>query len=481
MDISKRGQWGSSFGFLMASIGSAIGLGNLWAFPYKMGKTGGFAFLVVYLILVALVGVALMLGESALGRKTGKGAGGAYAALSKKYSFIGYMAVISPFLILGFYCVLGGMVLRYCLGFLIQIFGLDGFSGQGSGFFGFLLYDGAGVLLFFFLFLAVTTLVVTGGVEGGIERFSKAVMPALGVILIGIIIFVTTRPGAAAGYAFMFQPDFSQFSSPESFFNVLKTAAGQMFFSLSMAMGINITFGSYLGKEKNLQRNATIVPLADTLFALLSGMMIMPACSAFGVEYNRGPGLLFVSMQKVFLDGMGGVTGNIIGFLFYFLVVIAAVTSSIALLEVCTAFIVDRRLEQRKEPRRRLVAVLFAAAAFLIGIPVCLDALGSGGAAVKAPFELMGLTPDSPGYAMWNDCWLDFYDMLSEGLLMPLGALLMSLIMGWVLPSLVKDECEASGHPFKGYAYFKFCFRFVIPAVLAVVLYTQITSFFNVG
>ena len=153
METSKRGQWGSSFGFLMAAIGSAIGLGNLWAFPYKMGKTGGFAFLILYLILVALVGVVGMLGEFALGRKTGKGAGGAYAALGKKYSFIGWMAVISPFLILSFYAVLGGMVLRYCLGFLVQIFGADGFAGQGSGFFGWLLYSGQSMILFFALFL----------------------------------------------------------------------------------------------------------------------------------------------------------------------------------------------------------------------------------------------------------------------------------------------------------------------------------------
>ena len=152
METSKRGQWGSSFGFLMAAIGSAIGLGNLWAFPYIMGKTGGFAFLILYLILVALVGVVGMLGEFALGRKTGKGAGGAYAALGKKYSFIGWMAVISPFLILSFYAVLGGMVLRYCLGFLVQIFGADGFAGQGSGFFGWLLYSGQSMLLFFALF-----------------------------------------------------------------------------------------------------------------------------------------------------------------------------------------------------------------------------------------------------------------------------------------------------------------------------------------
>ena len=346
METSKRGQWGSSFGFLMAAIGSAIGLGNLWAFPYKMGKTGGFAFLVLYLILVALVGVVGMLGEFALGRKTGKGAGGAYAALGKKYSFIGWMAVISPFLILSFYAVLGGMVLRYCLGFLVQIFGADGFAGQGSGFFGWLLYSGQSMILFFALFLVCTMAIVMGGVQGGIEKFSKAVMPALGVILIGIIIFVAMQPGALEGYKFMFKPDMSLFSSPGSFFDVLKTASGQVFFSLSMAMGINITFGSYLDKQKSLQKNAVIVPLFDTIFAVLAGMMILPACAAFHVDYAQGPGLLFASMQKVFLDGMGGQAGNIIGFLFYFLVFIAAVTSSIALMEVLTSAVVDRQLDK---------------------------------------------------------------------------------------------------------------------------------------
>lgn len=478
METSKRGQWGSSFGFLMAAIGSAIGLGNLWAFPYKMGKTGGFAFLVLYLILVALVGVVGMLGEFALGRKTGKGAGGAYAALGKKYSFIGWMAVISPFLILSFYAVLGGMVLRYCLGFLVQIFGADGFAGQGSGFFGWLLYSGQSMILFFALFLVCTMAIVMGGVQGGIEKFSKAVMPALGIILIGIILFVAMQPGALEGYKFMFKPDMSLFSNPGSFFDVLKTASGQVFFSLSMAMGINITFGSYLDKQKSLQKNAVIVPLFDTIFAVLAGMMILPACAAFHVDYAQGPGLLFASMQKVFLDGMGGQAGNIIGFLFYFLVFIAAVTSSIALMEVLTSAVVDRQLDKGKEPNRKKTALLFAVLQFLIGIPVALDALGSGGAVVKAPYELLGLTTESAGFAMWNDCWLDFYDMLTEGIMMPLGALLMSLLMGWVFPNLVKDECEQSGHQFKGAGYFKFCFRFVIPIIMVIVLITQIQSFF---
>ena len=286
------------------------------------------------------------------------------------------------------------------------------------------------------------------------------------------------QPGALEGYKFMFKPDMSLFSSPGSFFDVLKTASGQVFFSLSMAMGINITFGSYLDKQKSLQKNAVIVPLFDTIFAVLAGMMILPACAAFNVDYAQGPGLLFASMQKVFLDGMGGQAGNIIGFLFYFLVFIAAVTSSIALMEVLTSAVVDRQLDKGKEPNRKKTALLFAVLQFLIGIPVALDALGSGGAVVKAPYELLGLTTESAGFAMWNDCWLDFYDMLTEGIMMPLGALLMSLLMGWVFPNLVQDECEQSGHQFKGAGYFRFCFRFVIPIIMVIVLITQIQSFF---
>ena len=478
MQENKRGQWGSTFGFLMASIGSAIGLGNLWGFPYKMGSSGGFAFLVVYLILVVLAGVALMMGEFALGRKTGTGVG-AYAALSKKYRVIGWMAAFCPFLILSFYAVLAGMTLRYCLGFLVQIFGADGFAGQGSSFFGFLLYDIKSMVLFLALAMIVTMVVVMGGIQGGIEKFSKAVMPALGVILIGIIIFVAMQPGAIEGYKFMFKPDFSVFADPKSFFNVLKTASGQMFFSLSLAMGINITFGSYLSKDKSIQKNAVIVPFSDTLFALLAGMMIMPACAAFGVDYGQGPGLLFASMQKVFLDGMGGTVGNVVGFLFYFLVFIAAITSSIALLEVCTSSVVDRQLRKGKEPNRKKISLVFAIAIFIVGLPAALDALGSGGAALKAPFELLGLEIGGSGYAMWNDCWLDFYDMITEGVLMPLGALLMSLLLGWVLPNLVKDECEEDGKPFRGAAYFKFAFRFLIPVIMVIVLATQIQSFFN--
>ena len=169
---NKREQWGSNFGFLMAAVGSAVGLGNIWGFSYKMGKGGGFAFLLIYLALAALVGVVVMLGELAIGRKTGKGVMGSYLHFSKKYACFGYMGVIAGFLILSFYSVLGGMVLRYTLGYLLQLFGMDGFAGQGSGFFGYMLYDYKGILLFYVIFMILTVIIVMGGISGGIKKFT---------------------------------------------------------------------------------------------------------------------------------------------------------------------------------------------------------------------------------------------------------------------------------------------------------------------
>lgn len=476
---NKRGQWGSSFGFLMAAIGSAVGLGNIWGFPYKMGKSGGFAFLLIYLILVVFVGVVVMLGELTLGRKTGKGTMGAYLSFAKKHAWIGFMGVFSGFLILSFYSVLGGMVMRYMFGYLLQLLGLDGFAAQGTGFFGFLLYDYGGVLFFYALFMILTILIVMGGIEKGIEKFSSVAMPALFFILLFVIVYVAFQPGAVEGYKFMFMPDFSVFSDPEiGFFGVFKTAAGQMFFSLSLGMGCMITYGSYLSKQENLQKNALIIPFADTVIALMAGMAVMPACAAFGVDFNRGPGLLFVSMQTVFTN-MGSF-GNFMGFMFYFLVFIAAVTSSISLLEVCTTFQIDWTISKGKEPNRVKITWIYAAIIFVIGLPVALDALGSGGAAVKAPFEILGFEAGGPGFAMWNDCWLDLYDMIAEGVLMPLGALVMSILIGWFWKTeIVKEECEVSNHKFKGFEFFKICFKFVVPIVMLIVPYAQLMDFFG--
>ena len=404
---------------------------------------------------------------------------GAYLSFSKKHAWIGFMSVISGFLILSFYSVLGGMVMRYMLGYLIQLLGLDGFAGQGTGFFGYLLYDYGGVLFFYALFMILTVLIVMGGIEKGIEKFSSIAMPALFFILLFVIIYVAFQPGAGAGYSFMFKPDFSVFSDPEiGFFGVFKAAAGQMFFSLSLGMGCMMTYGSYLSKKENLQRNAIIIPMADTMIALLAGMAVMPACAAFNVDYTKGPGLLFVSMQTVF-ENMGSF-GNFVGFMFNFLVFIAAVTSSISILEVCAAFQIDREIAKGKEPNRKKISCIYALIIFVFGLPVALDALGGGGSVIKAPYELLGLTVNGPGYAMWNDCWLDVYDLIAEGVLMPIGALVMSVLIGWFWKTdIIKKECEVSGQSFWGYKYFSFCFKYIVPVVMAIIFYAQLVDFFS--
>ena len=374
---SKRGGWGSNFGFLMASIGSAVGLGNIWGFPYKMGKSGGAVFLLFYLVLVVLVGVTVMLGELALGRRSGKSGVSTYRALSRKYTWLGYAGVLCGFCIMCFYFVLGGIVLRYTVGYFLSLFGGSTFawSGQGTDFFGYFLTDTKSMILFFVLYILLNIIVVSGGVHGGIEKFCNIGMPALFCLLVFIIAYIACQPGAAEGYKFMFRPDFSVFSDPNvGFGRVLKNAAGQMFFSLSIGLGVMITYGSYLGKQEHLQRNAFIVCGADTLIALMAGMAVMPACSAFGVEYGAGPGLLFASMQTVF-SHMGSV-GNLIGFLFYLLVLIAALTSSISMLELCTAYAVDKQIEKGLTPKRAKHTSEVAALVFIAGSLVALDGAG---------------------------------------------------------------------------------------------------------
>ncbi|HWQ50243.1 MAG TPA: sodium-dependent transporter [Terriglobales bacterium] len=339
------------------------------------------------------------------------------------------------------------------------------------GFSGYLLYDTGGLIFCYALFMILNIIIVMGGIKGGIEKFSVIAMPALAGILLFVIIYVAFQPGAGAGYAFMFKPDFRVLGT--DFFGVLKTAAGQMFFSLSLGMGCMMTYGSYLDKKEDLQKNAFIIPAADTLMAIMTGMAVMPACAAFGIDYARGPGLLFVSMQQVFAN-MGSF-GNMMGFLFYFLVFIAALTSSISLLEVCTTYQLDRNLDKGRDANRVAVTLGYAGVIFLIGLPVALDALGSGGATIKAPFELFNLAVKG-----WNDCWLDLYDMVSEGVMMPLGALLMSVLIGWVFKTkTIKEECELSGAKFRYETFFDVCFKYVVPAGMVVVLIGQLMDFFG--
>ncbi len=489
MNNENRGQWGSNFGFLMAAIGSAVGLGNIWGFPYKMGASGGFAFLLVYILLVAFVGIATMLGELALGRKYGLGVIGTYRLISKKYEWIGWLGFLSGFFILGFYSVLGGYTLRYTFGFLMEMFSAGaGFGGMGSGeFFGSFIVNGGANLMYHGIFMAATIAIVMGGISGGIEKFTKVAMPALFIMLLIVIIRSVTLEGAFVGIEFMFKPNFAAFSEI-GFMKVLKTAAGQMFFSLSLGMGCMITYGSYLSKNENLEKNALIIPVADSIFALCAGLAVMPAVGAFmyqgveGISFGGGPGLLFITLHQVFSVGMGGFIGNLFGVIFYFLVFIAAITSAISLLEVCTAFFIDKKAEKGETPNRKVITIATGFAIFLVGALVCLDGLGSGvagGALIDPPGVMLGMQNIRVAFGSW----LDFYDMISEGVFMPLGAILMSLIIGWSLGTkTIKEEVESSpGVQMAAYKFWDICFKFIVPIGIFFVLMGQLDDFFGLG
>ncbi len=464
--MNNKGQWGSSWGFLLAAVGSAVGLGNLWGFPYKMGVGGGFAFLLMYLILAVLVGFVIMQGELVLGRKTGKGIIETYRTLNEKYTFLGFFGFIVPFLILAFYCVLGGYTIKYTIANFGDIFGA-GFGVAGAdpeAFFYSFIADPVQAITLSVVFIVLTALIVIGGVQGGIEKFAKIAMPALFVMLVIVIIRSVTLPGALEGLEFMFKPNFELFEG-SGWISVLASAGGQMFFSLSLGMGIMITFGSYLPKKENIEKQAVLIPIADTMVAIMAGMAIMPAVFAMGFDPAAGPGLLFVTLQAVF-DSMGA-AGSIFGTLFYLLVFIAAITSAVSLTEVGVSAIID--MKQKRNPNatidRRPVALIVSLIVGFFGVLIAIDALGTG-----------------PLPTLLGFVWLDFFDLLSEGILMPLSALIMSLLIGWVFGAdFMREEMTLEGNQWKSEKLSMICFKFIAPVGMLLVLIGQIDTFFGLG
>ena len=486
--MEERKGFGTNFGFLMAAVGSAVGLGNIWGFPNKMGASGGFTFLIIYLILAVLCGFIVMVGELAIGRKTGKGAVEAYHVLSKKFKWMGWMGILSAFFILFFYCALGGYCIKYVVLNVGDLFGA-GFGSNamaavadangtsvGAEVFGAFLGNPTEAIIYGLIFVAITMIIVIGGIGGGIEKVCSVGMPALFVMLLICIVRACTLPGAVNGLKYMFVPGWAVangvIEKAPDFLTVLATAGGQMFFSLSLGMGAMITYGSYLQKKENLQKNAILIIVMDTLVALMAGLCVIPGRFALDPDGTLGgPKLLFITMQNVF--SRMGALGPIFGILFYLLVVFAAVSSSISLLEVIVAHFVDKARDAGKGDKRKTYTLIAAACVGLGCILVCADALGSTG---FAPGNLLGMTGELP---TWAADWLDFWDMLSEGIMMPLGALLMSLMIGWeVGPEMVKAECEQSGHAMSGYGFFKICVKFITPLCMILILYGQIKEFF---
>ena len=523
--MEERKGFGSNFGFLMAAVGSAVGLGNIWGFPNKMGACGGFTFLLIYLLLAACCGFVVMVGELALGRKTGHGAVGAYKALSKKFKWLGWLGILSAFLILAFYCALGGYCIKYVTVNFGNLIGADfGSGGLGGGdVFGGILTNQLESVIYGLIFVLITLLIVMGGVGGGIEKVCSVGMPALFVLLVicivrsltlggnefevavlqadGSTVVQTIQSSSLDGLKYMFQPGYvtgtgyyapakalvdgamvaaidgvpvvNHITEIPNFFSVLSTAGGQMFFSLSLGMGAMITYGSYLGKKQNLEKNALIIVIMDTLIALMAGLAVMPgrfALDASGAV--GGPKLLFITMQNVF-DKMGAI-GPVFGLLFYLLVVFAAISSSISLLEVIVAHFVDKARIAGKGDKRKPYAVIAGIASAVLCVLVCVDGLGENGI---APAALLNIEASG-----WSDCWLDFFDCVSEGIMMPLGALLMCLCIGWEIgPKVVDEECCLEGQSFKSKGFFNICVKFITPIIMILVLAGQLDTFFGFG
>ena len=421
-------QWGSRIGFLLATAGAAIGLGNLWKFPYLMGENGGFTFLVVYLIFVLILGLPCMMLEMSLGRYTGRDPIQSYKMVNPKAKIVGIFGVLAPFIILSYYSVIGGWLIKYVVSYATT------FNAPAD--FGTFIASPTTVI-WHFIFMAMVIYVCYKGI-GGIEKASKIMLPALFVLLIIIIFRSVSLKGSMEGIKFIF--------SPKKGFSLARVnaALGQVFYSLSLCMGITITYGSYLSKKENIPKSCAVVAGMDTLLAILAGIAIFPAVFVFGLEPGQGPGLVFVTLPKVF-GAMSG--GSIFAIAFFILMFFAALTSAIALLEVVVSFAID----SWGWSRNKSVAVMGIAVAIL-GIPSALSS---------------GLLAD---VTILNYSVFDFIGMISDNILLPIGGILMCYFIGWKFDiTKLTDEMEQGCPNFKIKKLWIASIKYVAPILLIIV------------
>lgn len=443
---NKRGNFSGKVGFILAAAGSAVGLGNLWRFPYLAAKYGGGIFLLVYLILTVTFGFALMTAEIAIGRKTGLSTVGAFKKLDKRFAFLGYMGSVVPMIILPYYCVIGGWVTKYAVTFITG--GADN-AATGS-FFSAFTEKSTEPVIWLFLFVILTAVVVLFGVDKGIEKVSKILMPALVLLTIFISVYTLFLPGAMDGVLYYITPDFSHFSV-----KTVLAAMGQLFYSMSISMGIMVTYGSYLKKDVNIESSVKGIELFDTGIAFFSGLMIVPAVFAFSggdqAALGQGPGLMFVTLPKVF-DSMPG--GAFIGATFFILVFLAALTSSISLMETIVSIVQDKVGFSRKNSCLVVIALCL-----LLGIP---SALGSN---AWASIKILGFQ------------FLDFFDFISNSVLMPVVALITCLFVGYVIkPKSVIDEIEMNSVRFRRKKLFVIVIKYFAPICIVLILVSSILS-----
>ena len=443
--MNERSSFTGKIGFVLAAAGSAVGLGNIWRFPYLAAKYGGGIFLLMYLILALTFGFALMVGEIALGRKTGQSAIGAFGALSQKHRFIGLLASAVPIIILPYYSVIGGWVMKY----LSVMF--TGNLGPASidGYFEAFIAQPMEPIGWFLLFIGLTAAVVLCGVEKGIEKVSKWMMPVLVVLTLGIAVYSMFMPGAMDGVLYYITPDFSKFSM-----TTVLAAMGQLFYSMSLAMGIMITYGSYMKKEVSITSAVKQIEVFDSGVAFLAGMMVIPAVFSFSggdqAALGKGPGLMFVTLPKVFAS-IPGIAGSIVGALFFLLVLLAALTSSISLMETVVSIFRDKFGWGRKS-----TCLFVLMLSIILGLP---SSLGFG---LWKDFSFAGMTI------------LDMFDFFSNSILMPIVALLTCWFIGYVIgPKTLADEVEISGK-FGRKKLFVIMIRYIAPICILLILLTSI-------
>ena len=432
----NREQWGSRFGFIMAAAGSAVGLGNIWRFPYITGQNGGAAFVLVYVAIVFSIGVSVMLAEFVIGRASGLNAVGAFKKLKGgAWPIVGWMGVIAGFIILSFYGVIAGWTIAYMLKSFTGLMAA-GAAGKAGDVFGAFITNPVQVVAYQLIFMVATIWIVYKGVGEGIEKYCKIMMPALFLILAILIVRAVTLPGAGKGLEFYLKPDFAKLTGKAVF-----AALGQAFFSLSLGMGCMITYGSYLNKKEVLPSAAVTVAFLDTAVAFLAGFAIFPAVFAFNIEPGAGPGLTFVTLPNVFAQMPGGM---FFSFLFFLLLFFAALTSSVSLLEVCVAYFKDEMGWSREKASWLLGGVITA-----LGVP---SALSLGG---KFP-KIAGKD------------FLDAMDFISSNVLLPLGGIFIAVFVGWVWLESGKKEATNEGKvPFAWETTWIWIVRVVAPVAIA--------------
>jgi len=439
--MSPREHWASKIGFVLAAAGSAIGLGNIWRFPYKTGQYGGGAFVVAYLVSVLIIGIPVMIAEFVIGRSAQKSPVGAFKVLrdSRFWPAVGWLGLLTGFVILSYYNVVGGWILKYIQVSLTEFYR----TGEASQRFASFLGSPWEQIVWLALYSLINIIIVRKGISSGIEKWSKILLPSLLILLLVLMTTALLSEGAPQGVAFLLKPDFSKLTREG-----MLEALGHAFFSLSLGMGAMLTYGSYLDKNTNISSSALWITLLNTAYAIMAGLMIFPMVFTYGVDPTCGPGLFFITLPEIFARMQ---VGNLIGLLFFLLVAFAAVTSSISLLEVVVSFFID----ELEWPRRRADYIL-GTFIFVCGIPSALS------------------------FNVWNHITLagktifDLLDILATNYMLPVGGFFIAVFAGWVLTHGEKEaEIKRVENAFHFYDIWHILISYVTPvALLIVLLYT---------